>query len=69
MILTYYRVFDVTTHEILADRIDNYAFASETLEMWKRDYPHSVLSLEKYTVNTDKPTHKGFGRDPDLYND
>jgi len=66
MILTYYRVFDVATHEILADHIDNYAFAYETLEMWRRDYPHSILEMESYTVNTYRT---GFGRDPDLYND
>jgi len=65
MILTYYRIVDITTHETVADRIDNYAFAQETLEMWRRDYPHSFFEIENYTYQTHR---KGFGRDPDLYN-
>ena len=64
MIITYYRIVDATTSEVVADRIDNYAFAQETLEMWRRDYPHSRIEIESYTVNTHR---QGFGRDPDLY--
>ena len=66
MILTLYRIVDANTLEVVADRIDNYAFAQETLEMWRRDYPHARLEIESYTYNT---VRQGFGRDPDLHND
>lgn len=66
MILTYYRIVDIATQETVADRIDNYAFAHETLELYRRDYPANFFEIETYTYNTHRP---GIGRDPDLYND
>ena len=68
MILTYYRIVDIATHETVADRIDNYAFAHETLEMWRRDYPHAFFEIESYQHKY-HGIRPGFGRDPDLYND
>jgi len=64
MLLTYYRITDTTTNTILADKIDNYAFAQETLELYRRDYPDDLLELDSYTYNT---VRQGFGRDPDLH--
>jgi len=64
MIIQVYRIFDVATHEILADGIEDYTFALETLELYRRDYPHSVIEMESYNRNTVK---HGFGRDPDLH--
>ena len=58
MILTYYRIIDIATHEVVADRMDNIALARETLELWRRDYPHSFFEIENYT-------HKTLGIVPD----
>ena len=62
--LDQYRIYDHTDKETLADSIDTYAFAEETLHLLKLLYPHNHLEIEKYTKYTVKP---GFGRDPDLH--
>ena len=64
MLLTYYRIIDVDADCILADRIEDFDFAQETLELYRRDYPNTHIELESYTYQTVK---KGFGRDPDLH--
>lgn len=51
MILRYYRVYDHTDREILADGIDNLALAHETLMLLMRSYPDNELELETYTYN------------------
>ena len=64
MLITLYRIYDHTQKETLANGIDNYEFAQQTLELYKLEFPGNELELETYTKNTVKP---GFGRDPDLH--
>jgi len=58
-----YRVYDSTDNETLADGIDDYSFALETLHLLQLQYPQNHLDLEEYI----KYTIKGLGRDPDLH--
>ena len=64
MIITLYRIYDHTQKETLANGIDNYEFALQTLELYTLEFPGNELELETYAKNTVKP---GFGRDPDLH--
>jgi len=61
--LKQYRIYDHTDNETLADSIDDYAFAEETLYLLKLQHPHNHLEIEEYI----KYTVKGLGRDPDLH--
>ena len=62
--ITLYRIYDATDNEILADHIDTYEQAHETLQLYQLQYPHDKLEIESYTRSSVKP---GFGRDPDLH--
>ena len=62
--VTYYRIYDRTDNETLADKIGDRAQAQEVLELLKLSYPNNLLELESYSVSSVKP---GFGRDPDLH--
>lgn len=64
MIITLYRIVDVNTNTTVADSIEDYDFARETLHFYTLDYPNTRFEIESYTRNTVKP---GFGRDPDLH--
>ena len=61
--LDQYRIYDHTDKETLADSIDDYAFAEETLYLLQLQHPHHELEIEKYI----RYTVKGLGRDPDLH--
>lgn len=61
--LTLYRIYDHTDKEILADHIQTYEQAHETLQLYKLQYPSNELEIESYT----KYLVKGLGRDPDLH--
>jgi hypothetical protein len=62
--IDYYRIWDETDNEILADKMLTYDQAHETLELLKLQYPHNTLHIETYRESSVKP---GFGRDPDLH--
>ena len=62
--ITLYRIYDATDNEILADHIDSYEQAHETLQLYLLQYPQNTLEIEQYTKSSVKP---GFGRDPDLH--
>lgn len=64
MASTYWRIIDLTEDTIRAESLPDLAFAQETLEFLKRDFPFNQFEIEKYTRSPQKP---GFGRDPDLY--
>jgi len=66
MMVIYYRIVDIATHETVADRILDHGHAQETLELYRRDYPHSFFEIETYTK---QPLGIVPGIDPDLYND
>ena len=61
---TLYRIYDHTQKETVANGIDSYEFALQTLELYRLELPGHELELEPYVHNTVKP---GFGRDPDLH--
>ena len=62
--VTYYRIYDHTDQETLADKILDAVQAQETLMLLQLEYPHNDLTIESYSVSSVKP---GFGRDPDLH--
>ena len=64
MLITLYRIYDHTQKQTLANGIEDYEFALQTLELYALELPGHELELETYTKNTVKP---GFGRDPDLH--
>ena len=63
-VITVYRIYDHTEQQTLANNIDNYEFALQTLELYTLELPGHELELETYTR---KPLRPGFGRDPDLH--
>ena len=62
--VTYYRIYDVTDNEILADKLNDLRQAYEVLELLRLQYPNNELTVEDYRYTSVKP---GFGRDPDLH--
>ena len=62
--VTYYRIYDETDDEILADKLNDLRQAYEVLELLRLQYPNNELTIEDYQHTSVKP---GFGRDPDLH--
>ena len=62
--VTYYRIYDSTDNETLADKISDEVQAQEVFTLLKLQYPENALEIETYSVSSVKP---GFGRDPDLH--
>ena len=62
--VTYYRIYDRTDNETLADKIADAVQAQEVYTLLKLQYPKNELEIESYSVSSVKP---GFGRDPDLH--
>lgn len=62
--VTYYRIYDCTDNETLADKLNDLRQAYEVLELLRLQYPNNELTVEDYSVSSVKP---GFGRDPDLH--
>ena len=62
--VTYYRIYDHTDCETLADKIGDAQQAQETLVLLQLQYPTNRLEIETYSVSSVRP---GFGRDPDLH--
>ena len=63
-VVTYYRIYDRTDNETLADKIADAVQAQEVFTLLKLQYPKNELEIESYSVSSVKP---GFGRDPDLH--
>ena len=62
--VTYYRIYDRTDCETLADKISDAVQAQEVFTLLKLQYPENELEIETYSVSSVRP---GFGRDPDLH--
>lgn len=62
--VTYYRIYDRTDNETLADKIADAVQAQEVFTLLKLQYPKNELEIETYSVSSVRP---GFGRDPDLH--
>ena len=58
-----YRIYDHTTHNLLANGIPTLEQAHEVLHFLQQDTPGNELEIESYTTYT----VKGLGRDPDLH--
>ena len=62
--ITYYRIVDIQTNEIVANSIPTANQAQEVMHFYCRDYPKNKFVVEEYQQSSVK---SGFGRDSDLH--